>query len=174
MEARETSLPGMGRAYSRRGSSESVVKVVGEELLLLVVLLMGHCLRRLRRSHTAASLLPLERGAPIKSVHMAFLVHRPTAPFPPDPPVPRPPPPLLPSHRSSLSMLACVMTAGHVRIDSVAPRFSQRLHGRCTEFMSVRPALVPPFTSKQIMEPCMPLSCWASASAFWGKLARPG
>lgn len=36
------------------------------------------------------------------------------------------------NHLSSLSMFACVITAGHVRIDSVAPKFSHRLHGRWT------------------------------------------
>lgn len=57
------------------------------------------------------------------------------------------------SHRSSCNMLACVITAGQVSIDSVAPRFSHRLHGRCTEFISLRPASVPPATSNQSMEP---------------------
>ena len=46
--------------------------------------------------------------------------------------------------RSSLSMLAWVMTAGNVMIDSVAPRCSHGAHSRRIEFILLRPASVPP------------------------------
>jgi len=59
--------------------------------------------------------------------------------------------------RSSASMFACVITAGHVQIDSSAPRFSQSDHGRWIESMSARPAAVPPLTSNQSMPPCRPV-----------------
>mmetsp|Transcript_28903 Transcript_28903/g.92476 ORF Transcript_28903/g.92476 Transcript_28903/m.92476 type:complete len:228 (+) Transcript_28903:1037-1720(+) len=76
--------------------------------------------------------------------------------------------------RSSASMFACVITAGHVQIDSSAPRFSQSDHGRWIESMSARPAAVPPLTSNQSMPPCRPFMCCRSASSFCGKEASPG
>mmetsp|Transcript_26209 Transcript_26209/g.104870 ORF Transcript_26209/g.104870 Transcript_26209/m.104870 type:complete len:235 (-) Transcript_26209:512-1216(-) len=76
--------------------------------------------------------------------------------------------------RSSLSMLACVMTEGHVMIDSTAPRFSQSDHGRCAESINLRPASMPPLTSHHSMPPWKPLRCCLSASAFCGNDASPG
>mmetsp|Transcript_7108 Transcript_7108/g.22443 ORF Transcript_7108/g.22443 Transcript_7108/m.22443 type:complete len:277 (+) Transcript_7108:171-1001(+) len=76
--------------------------------------------------------------------------------------------------RSSASMLACVMTDGHVMMDSTAPRFSQSDHGRCVVSMSLRPAAEPPLISHQSMPPWKPSRCCLSARAFWGNDARPG
>mmetsp|Transcript_3968 Transcript_3968/g.12332 ORF Transcript_3968/g.12332 Transcript_3968/m.12332 type:complete len:404 (-) Transcript_3968:17-1228(-) len=76
--------------------------------------------------------------------------------------------------RSSLSMLAWVMTEGQVMMLSTAPRFSQRDQGRCTESMSLRPAAMPPLISHHSMPPWKPLACCLSASAFCGNEASPG
>eukprot|EP00962_Isochrysis_galbana_P056928 scaffold29081_cov94-Isochrysis_galbana.AAC.3 len=75
---------------------------------------------------------------------------------------------------SSGSMLACVMTAGQVQMDSSAPKFSQSDQGRWIESMSARPEAVPPVTSNHSMPPWSPFMCCRSASSFWGKEASPG